>query len=161
MIDPPVWYFAFGSNMNPARLIEARLRPQGVMVTRRIAGIAHGWRLTFHKPWSSMPGAGVADIVASDKAVVHGTLNEMPPSGLDVLDGYEGTRSGHYRRTVITVHAPALERTVQAIAYTACGPFDQTLRPTRAYLDHLLAGKDLLPADYVEALARQPVLMTG
>lgn len=156
--DDEVWYFAFGSNMDPARLIDARLTPRGVPVTRRIAGTATGWRLTFHKPWSAMAGAGVADIVADPSSTVHGTLNRMPPAGLDVLDGYEGTANGHYRRTPIEVHAPALGHAVQAVAYTACGPFNPLLRPTRTYLNHLLAGRDLLPQDHVQWLMGQAVL---
>ena len=156
-----VWYFAFGSNMNPARLNDARLKPHGVAVSRRIAGAAAGWRLCFHKPWRAMPGSGVADIVADPRSVVHGTLNQMPPEGLAVLDRHEGTAAGHYRRTLLQVHAPALGHAVQAVAYTACGPFDPALRPSRVYLEHLLAGGDLLPPEHLAALRGQAVADEG
>ena len=36
---------------------------------------------------------------------------------------------------------------VEAITYVALLT-GEDLRPTRAYLDHLLAGRDLLPEDY-------------
>ena len=34
----------------------------------------------------------------------------------------------------------------------------EDLRPTRAYLGHLLAGRDLLPADYFRRLSETPTL---
>jgi len=43
------WYFAYGSNMNPARLVDDRLKPKGVALGRRIGGRLDGWRLTFDK----------------------------------------------------------------------------------------------------------------
>jgi gamma-glutamylcyclotransferase len=46
---------------------------------------------------------------------------------------------------------------VEAITYVAPRT-GEGLRPTRAYLAHLLAGKDLLPADYWRDLSRTPTL---
>ena len=43
------WYFAYGSNMNAARLFEERLKPEGVAAGERIAGRLDGWRLAFNK----------------------------------------------------------------------------------------------------------------
>ena len=43
------WYFAYGSNMNPARLVDDRLKPKGVALGLRIGGRLDGWRLTFDK----------------------------------------------------------------------------------------------------------------
>lgn len=42
--------------------------------------------------------------------------------------------------------------TVEAITYVAL-PTEEDLPPTRAYLDNLLAGRDLLPADYFRRLS--------
>ena len=42
--------------------------------------------------------------------------------------------------------------TVEAITYVALLT-GEDLRPTRAYLGHLLAGKDLLPAEYFQQLS--------
>ena len=44
---------------------------------------------------------------------------------------------------------------VEAIVYTALIQGDG-LKPPRAYLDCLLAGRDLLPPDYWEQLAATP-----
>ena len=89
--------------------------------------------------------------------VVHGTLNELPDAGFDVLDGWEGVASGDYeRRTFPVVRADSGE-TVEAIAYVAL-LVGEGLKPTREYLDHLLAGRDLLPADYWVWLKATPTL---
>ena len=97
------WYFAYGSNMNPARLADDRLTPKGVALGRRVGGRLDGWRLAFDKVARSPRGAGVGNIVVAPGDVVHGTLNEMPPAGLDVLDVWEGVASGHYERRTVGV----------------------------------------------------------
>lgn len=150
------WYFAYGSNMDPARLFTARMQPAGVAWGARIAGRLDGWRLAFNKPWSLFPGAGVANIMPVPGAVVHGTLNALPEAGLAVLDRYEGVATGHYARHIVTVLRDD-GVAVQATTYIAAGALDETLRPARDYLAHLLAGRDLLPADYAARLAAQPV----
>jgi len=100
------WYFAYGSNMNPARLVDDRLKPKGVALGRRIGGRLDGWRLTFDKVVRAPKGAGAGNIVVTAGGVVHGTLNELPPAGLEVLDIWEGVAGGHYeRRTVPVVRA--------------------------------------------------------
>ena len=53
-----VWYFAYGSNMNPARLAERR-----VTVTTRVCGRLDGWRLTFNKKRTTAPVSGAGNIV--------------------------------------------------------------------------------------------------
>ncbi len=145
-----LWYFAYGSNMDPARLFHARLAAADVPWGRRIGGRLAGWRLSFDKPWSKFPGAGVANISADPAGVVFGTLNEMPPAGLDVLDRHEGVAGGHYARRAVTIDVGG--RRVDATTYVARGPFDPSLRPACTYLAYLLAGRDLLPAAYLRAL---------
>ena len=151
------WYFAYGSNMNPVRLVDGRLKPKGVALGRRIGGRLDGWRLTFDKIARSPQGAGAGNIVMAPGDVVHGTLNEMPPSGFEVLDVWEGVAGGHYeRRTVRVVRADTGE-TIDAVTYVAL-LVGEGLRPTRDYLGHLLAGRDLLPTDYWEKLSATPTL---
>ncbi len=89
-----IWYFAYGSNMNPARLVDGRLRREGVDLGRRIGGRLDGWRLTFDKSRRSPSGSGVGNIVPVPGGCVHGTLNEMPDAGLAVLDVWEGVAGG-------------------------------------------------------------------
>jgi len=145
------WYFAYGSNMNPARLVDDRLKPKGVALGRRIGGRLDGWRLTFDKVARTPKGAGAGNIVVAPGNVVHGTLNEMPSAGLDVLDVWEGAAGGHYERRVVPVVRSDTGEPVEAVTYVAL-LVGQGLRPTRDYLGHLLAGRDLLSADYWETL---------
>jgi cation transport regulator ChaC len=145
------WYFAYGSNMNAARLFEDRLKPEGVGRGERIAGRLDGWRLAFNKRARTPVGAGAGNIMPAAGKAVHGTLNLLPPRGFEVLDRYEGVAAGHYERRIVPVVRADTGATVEAITYVAL-LVGEELRPTRDYLGHLLAGRDLLPADYYDRL---------
>lgn len=151
------WYFAYGSNMNAGRLFDDRLRPEGVAAGERIAGRLDGWRLAFNKPARLPPGAGAGNIVPAAGGVVHGTLNLLPPRGFEILDRYEGVAGGHYERRIVPVVRSESGATIEAVTYVALLVGDG-LRPTRAYLDHLLAGRDLLPSHYCERLGATATL---
>lgn len=152
-----VWYFAYGSNMNPARLGDQRLEERAVRMGPRIGGRLDGWRLVFNKIARTPIGAAAGNIVAAPGETVHGTLNEMPEAGLEVLDIWEGVAGGHYERRTLPVVRADTGETVDAVVYVAL-KVGEGLRPTRAYLGHLLAGRDLLPADYWERLNATPTL---
>lgn len=145
------WYFAYGSNMNALRLFEERLKPEGVDAGDRIAGRLDGWRLAFNKQ-GRVPGTGAGNIMLASGEAVHGTLNLLPAKGFEVLDRYEGVAGGHYQRRIVPVVRGDTGVPVEAITYVALLTAED-LRPTRAYLDHLLAGRDLLPADYFRRLS--------
>lgn len=51
-----VWYFAYGSNMNPARLGDRRLKERAVQMGPRIGGRLDGWHLVFNKVARSPAG---------------------------------------------------------------------------------------------------------
>jgi len=152
-----VWYFAYGSNMNPARLSDQRLKERAVRMGPRIGGRLDGWRLAFNKVARSPAGAAAGNIVEAPGEAVHGTLNEMPEAGLEVLDIWEGVASGHYERRAMQVVRTDTHEMVDAVVYVAL-KIGEGLKPTREYLGHLLAGRDLLPADYWERLNATPTL---
>lgn len=152
-----IWYFAYGSNMNAARLVDDRLKPKGVELKARIGGRLDGWRLTFDKVAREPKGAGAGNIVATAGESVFGTLNAMSEAGLGVLDYYEGVAGGHYRRLTIPIVRGDDGKTVEAVTYVAL-KVAAGLRPTRDYLAHLLAGRDLLPAAYWRKLSATPTL---
>ena len=64
-----MWYFAYGSNMNRARL-ETRLTPEDVRMSARVGGRLEGWRLCFNKARVGAPASGAANIVPAAAAVV-------------------------------------------------------------------------------------------
>ena len=156
--DEQVWYFAYGSNMDIARLYDARLKPEGVSILARRLGRLSGWRLCFNKKWHRFSGGGAANIVEDPHSEVYGTLNLMPSKGLDELDHYEGVASQQYERRVLPVTLCDDKMTVQAVAYIGRRDLDPHLIPPRFYLDHLLAGRDLLPSAYTQWLAAHPTL---
>lgn len=157
MADRLTWYFAYGSNMDAGRLFTDRLEPRGVPRGARVGGRLDGWRLAFDKVGRARPGAGAGNIVQAVGGVVHGTLNALPPAGFDVLDGHEGVAGGHYERRTVRVVRADTGAEVEAVTYVALLT-GEGLRPTREYLGFLLAGRDLLPTDYWEALRRTPTL---
>jgi cation transport regulator ChaC len=152
-----IWYFAYGSNMDPARLADQRLREGAVQMGPRIGGRLDGWRLVFNKIARSPEGAAAGNIVEAPGEAVHGTLNRMPDAGLAVLDLWEGVAGGHYQRRAVPVVRADTGATVEAVTYVALR-VGEGLKPTRDYLSHLLAGKDLLPAAYWEKLKETPTL---
>jgi cation transport regulator ChaC len=158
-VQQEIWYFAYGSNMDMARLYDARLKPHGVPIRERILGRLSGWQLVFNKTWHRFSGGGAANIVPDATGVTFGTLNLMPLKGLDVLDHYEGVAGGHYERRTLRVFVGDKGDTVDAIAYVGVKDLDAHLIPPRFYLNHLLAGRDLLPPDYARWLESHPVLL--
>jgi cation transport regulator ChaC len=150
------WYFAYGSNMSALRLFEERLKPEGVGVGERIAGRLDGWRLAFNKQ-GRVPGTGAGNIMLAPGEVVHGTLNLLPARGFEVLDRYEGVAGGHYERRTVPVWRGDTGVAVEAITYVALLT-GEDLCPTREYLSHLLAGRDLLPVDYFRRLSETPTV---
>ncbi|MFO1162937.1 MAG: gamma-glutamylcyclotransferase [Reyranellaceae bacterium] len=151
------WYFAYGSNMNAKRLFDDRLVPEGVPAGARIAGRLDGWRLAFNKRARAPVGSGAGNIVMAAGESVYGTLNWLPEAGFVVLDRYEGVAGGHYERRTVAVSPLDGGAPVEAITYVALLTAEN-LRPTRAYLAHLLAGHDLLPAEYCRRLAATQTL---
>jgi len=89
--------------------------------------------------------------------VVHGTLNLLPPEGFEILDRYEGVAGGHYERRLVPVVRADTGAAIEAVTYVAL-LVSAALRPTRDYLGHLLAGRDLLPADYCARLGTTPTI---
>src|SRR5258708_40286174 len=103
--------------MNPVRLVDERLKPKGVALGLRIGGRLDGWQLTFDKVARAPKGAGAGNIVMAPGIRVHGTLNEMPSTGLDVLDVWEGVAGGHYERRTVPIVRADTGPTVEAGTY--------------------------------------------
>lgn len=158
MDDGRVWNFAYGSNMDPVRL-KQRCTDKGVPILERIAGHLSGWRLVFNKRRRDHPGQGVANVIEDRSGLVEGTLNRMPPAGLDLLDVDEGVGTGQYQRRNVQVVRVDSGVAVSAVMYVALPAVVATdLRPPRWYLEHLLAGGDLLSRRYCASLSATPVV---
>jgi gamma-glutamylcyclotransferase len=143
-----ILYFAYGSNMDIGRLRSRGIYPEG---EPRWA-ILKGYRLIFNKVASKNPRQGFANIVEQTDAQVEGLLWKLTKGELDKLDGFEGAKSGHYRRLNFRVRLLNGQE-VDAITYIASASTVRVgLRPTREYLAHLLAACKWLSRDYVRLL---------
>lgn len=143
-------YFAYGSNMNPARM-----RARGLLFLTAEAARLPGYALRFNKQSHSTPGVAYANIVAATGRVVEGVLytlrDDMEMAKMDV---FEGTPVRYSRERVLVDTEGGAAATwvyVANPAFVRAG-----LLPEDRYLSHLLAGADFLSADYVDGLRQQP-----
>ena len=141
-------YFAYGSNMNPERM-KQRI---GWSPPSRGA-VLQDYQLMFDKQSND---GGKANIRPHEGAVVEGVLYLLEEKDLLEMDSFEGVADGHYRRDSIAVmtESEGLCRVVTYIAQIT-GP---EIPPTRAYLGHLLAGRDLLSPKYLKNLEKLQTL---
>ncbi|XOV81562.1 MAG: gamma-glutamylcyclotransferase family protein [bacterium] len=144
-------YFAYGSNMNPARVAE-----RGLLVRAAQAGALQGFRLVFNKMSRDHVGVGHANIEFDPAGRVEGVLYELV-DGDEILkmDPFERA-PWNYGREVVPVQQG--QRMTWAWTYFA-NPAVMTadLRPPRAYMAHLLAGAEYLSDGYVQALQGYPL----
>jgi len=143
-------YFAYGSNMAPAR-IEARLGPCPLLGAATLTG----YQLAFHKRGGD--GSGKCDAYESGgESVMYGAVFELTEEQAANLDRFEGP---HYVRR--TVSLTAGESSLNAFAYIALPQaIDVELRPYPWYLAFVLHGAvvNALPEAYIEAIRDQPTL---
>lgn len=141
------YYFAYGSNMNVAR-VEARIG----QTRRSLAGVLHDHALRFDKA-SRVAGIAHANVSPMPGEKVEGALFELlEPAQIERMDPFEGYPC-EYERYRLPIGTR--EGTVEAWVYVAApGTTAQALRPAREYLDHLLAGEPFLSTEYHRRLAR-------
>jgi len=133
-------YFAFGSNMDTYRMLE-----RVGYIPESMPGILRGWRLVFNKK-ARDGNSGYANIVRDPGGEVQGAVYRVTWADIDVLDGYEGYPA-HYDRKEIQLLANT--EMISAVVYIAAPEMIcNDLKPTRDYLNHLLAGKEYLTPSY-------------
>ena len=129
------YYFAYGSNMNPARVRDRRMDFHSAE-----AGKLHHYALRFNKRSVKYPGAASANVVMARGSITEGVVYRLThPDQIEMMDPYEGFPV-RYSRFALPVQLA--KETVHAWVYTANEDHIQEgLNPARWYLDHLLAGK--------------------
>ncbi|MEO9781607.1 MAG: gamma-glutamylcyclotransferase family protein [Sedimentitalea sp.] len=141
-------YFAYGSNMLPARL-------QARCSTARVIGTAHAYSfgLEFSKP--SKDGSGKATLIKSElqEVVTPGVLFEIERSELRNLDRAEGAGYGYDRDDSFRVACASTGATVNAKTYLASTTKPE-LKPFDWYLALVLAGSHhhALQEDHIRRL---------
>lgn len=146
-------YFAYGSNLDPARM-EKRV---GSFQRRSPACTLPGWRLSFDKMSKSQKGSGFATIHNRDvngietQAIVEGAVYEVTEEQIAMLDTYEGVPID-YQRQELAVRTQPTNTLETAWVYIATSPSTTPLQPTWNYLAHLLRGVDLVSPTYYSQL---------
>ena len=147
-LDGPVWYFAFGSNMNE-RLFRERRHMS--WLDRRV-GRLEGYRLVFTVAGGRRPGVSApANIVKAPGEAVYGVLYLLPLHKFARLDNSEGKQ---YTYLWTQLEDAAGER-LDAVTYLVPGAAEEG-RPSRAYLDLVREGarESGLPPDSIAMLER-------
>jgi gamma-glutamylcyclotransferase (GGCT)/AIG2-like uncharacterized protein YtfP len=144
----PGYYFAYGSNMNSERVIARKMQ----FVNTR-AGQLVDYELVFNKRSVKYLGAGAANIEPKSGVITEGVLYELSVADeILKMDPFEGYPL-RYRREIHvlkTVSGP-----VRAWVYIANSQFlGDNLKPARWYLNHLLAGQEMLSETYFSRLSR-------
>jgi cation transport regulator ChaC len=146
-------YFAYGSNCNP-KVMDRK----GVEFLARRRATLHGYRLRFNKraDRESLPNdIGFANIEADAEGSVEGILYDIADQHLERLDQSERYPE-HYGRIEVTVSDGATRQA--CFAYQAQpDKLAEGLRPSRNYLNHILAASDFLSRQYYEALDKSQV----
>ena len=140
------YYFAYGSNMNPAR-VERRRMP----FVEHHGGVLDGFRLAFNKRSVKVPGAASANVMAADGHRVEGVLYRLADgAGIEFMDPFEGYPV-RYRREILPVTFGT--DVFEAWVYLANRDYiEEGLQPARWYLDHLLEGRPHLSENYYRRL---------
>ena len=140
-----VFYFAYGSNMNPSRM-----RERGVTFYSRQHLALLGYSLKFNKT-VSIPKAGAANIVPDTEGLVEGVLYQITLKGIYNLDRYEHYPNEYDRVSLKVTTDENVEREI--ITYVAHPhKTNESLKPRQEYLNHLLEAKDLLSEEYYNYL---------
>lgn len=148
-------YFAYGSNCSVAIM-----RRKGVEYTSRQRAVLRGFRLKFNKKSlrKHLPDSiGYANINFDSKAIVEGILYDIVDEHRTMLDESERYPE-HYDRILVKVETE--NATYECSAYQAQS--DKTadgLVPSRDYLDHILAARDIFSEPYFEALESSPTYL--
>jgi hypothetical protein len=141
------FYFAYGSNMNPARVSGRGLRFDQIR-----GAMLDGVRLTFDKQSREHPRSGHANLTFDRSARVEGVLYRLVSDAeIERMDAFEAAPI-NYSRDVVWIRAGGDD--IAAWTYFANPAVLRAgLRPERAYLNHLLAGRDYLSPGYFDWLS--------
>ena len=141
------YYFAYGSNMNPARVRVRNLELEDVPIRATLTNYV----LRFNKKSRKDPNAGHANIVPKFGVQVEGVLYPLRDAQeIEKMDPFESAPS-HYRRELVFVRTDS--RLVLAWTYIANpSVVDETLLPPKWYVEHLLAGAEFLSPKYIDKI---------
>jgi len=131
--EDQVWYFAYGSNMDPGQMID--LKPHfsiaGRTVLKEHALVFNGDSVTY--------GAVFADIIPKQEGAVEGVLYLVTERALTALDKFEGVDCGLYQRAFV-VAEDKMGTPHRAMCYQIVHKAIVTVPPSVEYLPKLMKG---------------------
>jgi cation transport regulator ChaC len=148
-----VWYFAYGSNMQPATFAGRR----GITPSRVFAARAPGWRLVLDKTPLVPVGASFANLRADAAASTWGVAYEITVEDLAHVDLTEGVLIGNYARVEIDL-AP-IDASGPSRAFTLVSDRrSDDLQPSDRYMRLLIDGATThgLPDEWIAMLCAVP-----
>jgi cation transport regulator ChaC len=153
-----VWYFAYGSNMQPATFAGRR----GITPSRTLAARAPGLRLVLDKTPLLPIGESFANLVAAADAETYGVLYEVSEEDLTHVDLTEGVLIGNYSRVEIAV--TPLDADAPTRAFTLVSDkHSPELKPSDRYMALLIEGAEThgLPPEWIAMLRAVPTCMSS
>lgn len=141
------YYFAYGSNLN----IE-RLKNRKVSFHSALPGVLNDYKLVFNKIASKNHKLErYANIIEAKNSIVEGVLYQITIDSLKELDKHEGFPN-HYNRYEKEILIKSTGEIVKAWVYIANQDKTASGKPSRDYLENILAGKDNLSPEYFQKL---------
>jgi hypothetical protein len=148
-----VWYFAYGSNMQPATFAGRR----GITPARALAARAPGWRLTLDKTPMVPVGQSFANLLAAPDADAYGVCYQITADDLAHVDLTEGVLIQNYARIEIGVVPLAGDGPARAFTLVS-DRRSPDLQPSDRYMALLIEGAEHhgLPAEWIAMLRAIP-----
>lgn len=143
-----MWYFAYGSNMNPQAVLEwcRHLGHRAPTMKQAKPSILDNYRLCF-PIFSEYWGGGIGDIAYDPGKYVAGALFDLSEAELLVLDTKVGRKTdemdkeiGIYRRIDVVVSPLGKGESVQAVTYQGINVEKYHIPPTQHYMDVVIQG---------------------
>ena len=144
------YYFAYGSNMN-----SERMSARDLQILSACSGWLEGFGLRFNKRSRRDATLACANVVYAPRERVEGVLYHLAtPTEIIKLDPHEGTPF-MYSRELFQVQT--ISSLLPAWTYIANpAVIDNTIRPARWYVEHLLAGKAFLTPECWDRIDQTP-----
>ena len=143
------YYFAYGSNMNSARVVERGLAFENVF-----SASLDNVELRFNKKAVRDPSIAYANVMYAKNSIVEGVVYQLADAEQILkMDHFEGSPVRYSRELFLVQKRDGSK--ISAWVYVANqAMLADHLRPARWYLEHLLAGQEYLTPAYFERLSK-------
>lgn len=148
-----VWYFAYGSNMQPATFAGRR----GISPSQAVTARVRDWRLALDQTPLIPIGESFANLRPEPGAEAYGVAYEITVEDLAHVDLTEGVLIGNYERIEIAIEPLAADGPTRAFTLTSEKQSPELI-PSDRYMALLIEGAELhgLPSAWIAMLRAVP-----